>query len=69
MELSGDGMKYVVLEDTLLEALRIKWQNAKMTKLDYSNTCISFHLVNVASLNNDIIASKKEEHQHWFLIL
>ena len=30
VELFGDAMKYVIIEDGLLESLRIKWQDAKM---------------------------------------
>ena len=35
LELSGDAMKYVIIEDKLLEALRMECQNAKMSKLEY----------------------------------
>ena len=35
VELFGDAMKYVIIEDGLLESLRIKWQDAKMSKLVY----------------------------------
>ena len=35
LELSGNAIKYVIIEDRLLEALRMKWQDAKMSKLEY----------------------------------
>ena len=35
LELSGDAMKYVIIEDRLLKAPRITQQDAKMTKLEY----------------------------------
>ena len=35
VELSRDAMKYVIIEGRLLEALRMKWQDAKMSKLEY----------------------------------
>ena len=35
LELLGDVMKYVIIEDRLLEVLMMKWQYAKMPKLEY----------------------------------
>ena len=32
----GDAMKYIIMEDRLLEARRIQWQDAKMSNLQYS---------------------------------
>ena len=34
LELLGDIMKYVIIEDRLLEAPRMKWQDAKISKLE-----------------------------------
>ena len=34
-ELSGDAMKYVIIEDTLLEATRLKSQDAEMSNFEY----------------------------------
>ena len=31
----GDAMKYVIIEDRLLEARRMKWQDGKMLHLRY----------------------------------
>ena len=31
----GDAMKYIIMEDRLLEILRIKWQDSKMSNLEY----------------------------------
>ena len=31
----GDGVKYVISENKLLEARRMKWEDAKMSKLYY----------------------------------
>ena len=33
LELYGDVMKYVIIEDRLLEALRMNWQDAKFSNL------------------------------------
>ena len=33
LELSGDAMKYVIIEDRLLESLRMKWQDDKLSNL------------------------------------
>ena len=33
--LSSDAMKHVISTDRLLEAVRMKWQDAKMSKLEY----------------------------------
>ena len=38
---SCDAMKDMVIEDRLLEALRIKWKDAKMSKLEYYITNIN----------------------------
>ena len=35
MEFSNDVIKYVIIEDKLIEALRIKCQDAKMSILEY----------------------------------
>ena len=35
LELSGDVMKYVIIEVRLLESLRMTWQDTKMPKLEY----------------------------------
>ena len=35
LELSRDAMKYVVIEERLMEPLRKKWKDAKRTKLEY----------------------------------
>ena len=35
LELSCDAMKCVIIEDKVLEALSMEWQNAKMSKLEY----------------------------------
>ena len=35
LELSGDAMKYVTINDRLLGTLRMKWQDAEMWKLEY----------------------------------
>ena len=34
-EFFGDVMKYVIIEDRLIKALKMKWQDAKMSKLEY----------------------------------
>ena len=31
LELLGDAMKYVIIEDRLLEALKKKWQDCKIS--------------------------------------
>ena len=35
LELSTDSMKYVVIEERLMEPLRKKWKDAKRTNLEY----------------------------------
>ena len=35
IELPSDAMKYVIIEGRLLDALRMQWQDAKMSKLEY----------------------------------
>ena len=35
LELSSDAMKYVIIKNRLLEALRMKWQDAKISKLEH----------------------------------
>ena len=35
LELSGDTMQYVMIEERLVKSLRIKWEDAKRTKLEY----------------------------------
>ena len=35
LELSGDAMMYVVIDDRLLGTLVMKWQDAKVSKLEY----------------------------------
>ena len=35
LELLGDAMKYVVFQNRLLEAIMMKWEDAKMSKLEY----------------------------------
>ena len=35
LELSSDGMKYVVIEERLIELVRKRWKYAKQTKLEY----------------------------------
>ena len=35
LELSSDAMKYVVIEERLMDPLRKKWKDAKRTKLEY----------------------------------
>ena len=35
LELSGNAMKYVMIEERLVESLRMKWEDAKRTKLEY----------------------------------
>ena len=34
LQLPSDAMKYVIIEDRLLEALRMKWQDDKMSELE-----------------------------------
>ena len=36
LEIPGDAMKYVIIEDRLLEALRMKWQDTNMSKMKYN---------------------------------
>ena len=36
LALSGNATKYVINENRLLEALRMKWQYAKMSNLEYN---------------------------------
>ena len=38
LELSGDAMHYVMIEKRPVESLRMKWEDAKRTKLEYSIT-------------------------------
>ena len=40
-ELSGNVMKDAIIEDGLLEPLRMKWQNAKTTNLEYYITNVN----------------------------
>ena len=40
LEFLGNVLKYVIIEDRLLEALRVKSQDAKMSELEY-------HIANV----------------------
>ena len=35
LELSGNAMQYVMIEERLVESLRMKWEDAKRTKLEY----------------------------------
>ena len=35
LELSGDAIHYLMIEERLVESLRIKWEDAKRTKLEY----------------------------------
>ena len=35
LQLSGDAMHYVMIEERLVESLRMKWEDAKRTKLEY----------------------------------
>ena len=35
LELSCDAMKYEIVENLLIEALRMKWQDVKFSKLGY----------------------------------
>ena len=35
LELSGNVMQYVMIEENLMEPLRMKWEDAKRTKLEY----------------------------------
>ena len=35
LELSGNVMQYVMIEERLMESLRKKWEDAKRTKLEY----------------------------------
>ena len=44
VELFGDTLKYMIVENRLLEALRMRWQHDKMSNLEYyivniSNQC------------------------------
>ena len=41
LDLWGDVMKYVIIEDRLLRALRMKWQDAKISKFEYYNANIN----------------------------
>ena len=36
LDLPGHVMKYVIIEDRLLEALRMKWQDTNMSKMKYN---------------------------------
>ena len=51
LEFLGDAMKHVIIEDILLEALRVMWQVAKMSNLEY---CI-------ANINPLMLAPNKEK--------
>ena len=35
LEFVDNAMKYVIIEDRLLEALRVNYQDAKMSELEY----------------------------------
>ena len=35
VELLGDGMKYAIIDDRLLGTLGMKWQDAKVSNLEY----------------------------------
>ena len=35
LELSSNGMQYVIIEERLVESLRIKLEHAKRSKLEY----------------------------------
>ena len=35
LELSGDIMLYVMIEERLVESLRMTWEDVKRTKLEY----------------------------------
>ena len=35
LELSGHAMQYVTIEGRLVESLRMKWEDAKLIKLEY----------------------------------
>ena len=35
LELSGDAMHYVMIEERLVESLRINWEDANRTNLEY----------------------------------
>ena len=35
LELLGDTMQYVMIEERLVESLRMKWEAANRTKLEY----------------------------------
>ena len=35
LELVGKAMTYVIIEDSLLEELRMKWEDAKLSELEY----------------------------------
>ena len=41
LELSGNAMQYVMIEERLMESLRKKWEDAKRTKLEYYITNIN----------------------------
>ena len=40
-ELSSDPMHYVMIEERLVESLRMKWEDAKRTKLEYYITNVN----------------------------
>ena len=44
LELSGNAMQYVMIEERLVESLRMKWDDAKRTNLEY-------YIANVKGLN------------------
>ena len=35
LELSGNAMQYVMIEEKLVESLRMKWEDTKRTMLEY----------------------------------
>ena len=46
LDLSGNAMKYMIIEDRLLHALRMKWQDANMSHFGYY----------IANINPPIVA-------------
>ena len=42
LKLSGHAMKHVIIKDRLLEALNMKWQDAKMLKWEYYIANVNF---------------------------
>ena len=49
LELSGVAMKYIIMEDRLLEALRIKQQDAKMSNLEYYDNGIIMSYIELSN--------------------